>query len=480
MANWHSQSGEMYVDRGPDMDKDAHAHLVSALQEEIARQEAAFPDVLAEVDDTNMMLQMGTPRSAELMDNISQLRSQGFLVGMNPETLANKIESGDEAFSGYLNTALERWNPSYRGDDATINQYQDKIMAHDGYGGMGWLPHELKARDGVVGTYEPSSGGAIRNQLDARKNYLMSRMDGNTELSGYQNYQDALEPYNPYAIQNLMALPQSWDLERELFNPENILGGLLSKTQMGFMPETASYVGDQALGADIGMNPIDAATTRSFASDINRTHPQMRFDAGWRKNDDFVNGMRESFTKSEGMPSGEFIKRLFGEMGMEYGNNVVSDLTVNPLLTVGNGMTDMTAGALDDIIFDLGLGGVVGGAGEAGGYAEKGEAFPQHVPYKEALPEMQAKDKERGDSLRQLDNNADKFVHHSAFGDDTEHDAMLALDMAKNAWTGAQNAIAGAIEPVVGAVDEGLTKAQKIAKQAAKSYRPPLGNAIPR
>ena len=125
-------------------DNDAHAHLVSALQEEIARQEAAFPDVFAEVDDTNMMLQMGTPHSAELMDNISQLRSQGFLVGMNPETLANKIESGDEAFSGYLKTALERWNPSYRGDDATINQYQDKIMAHDGYGGMGWLPLNLR------------------------------------------------------------------------------------------------------------------------------------------------------------------------------------------------------------------------------------------------------------------------------------------------------------------------------------------------
>ena len=401
---------------------------------------------------------------------------------MNPETLAKKIESGDEAFSGYLTTALERWNPSYRGDDATINQYQDKIMAHDGYGGMGWLPHELEARGGVVGSYEPSSGGAIRNQLDARKDYLMSRMGGNTELSAYQNYQDALQPYNPYAIGNMIPFPD-WshdNLSQELFNPENILGGLLSKTQMGFMPEGASYLGDQALGADIGMNPFDAATIRAYASDINRTHPQLRFDAGWRKNDDFVNKMREAFMKSEGMPSGEFIKRLFGEMGMEYGNNLVSDLTVNPVLTVGNGMTDMTAGSWDDLIFDLGLGGVLGGAGEASGYAKKGEAFPQHVPYKDALPEMQAKDKERGDSLGQLDKNADKFVHHSAFGDDMEHDAMLALRMAKNAWSGAQDAIADAIEPVVGAVDEGLTKAQRIAKQATQSYRSPLGNAIPR
>lgn len=460
-----------YVPQQTLMDNDAHAHLVSALQEEIARQEAAFPDVKADVDEINMILQMGTPRSAELMNNISDYRSQGFLVGMNPETLAKKIESGDEAFSGYLNTALERWNPSYRGDDATINQYQDKIMAHDGYGGMGWLPHELEARDGVVGSYEPSSGGAIRNQLDARKDYLMSRMDGNTELSGYQNYQDALEPYNPYAIQNLMALPQSWDLERELFNPENILGGLLSKTQMGFIPEGASYLGDQALGADIGMNPFDAATTRAYNSGVNRTNPQMRFDAGWRKNDDFVNKMREAFTKSEGMPSGEFIKRLFGEMGMEYGNNVISDMTVNPALTAANGFTDMTFSAWDDIIFDLGLGGVVGGAGELDGYKKKGEWFPQHVPYKEALPEMQAKDKERGDSLRQLDNNADKFVHHSAFGDDAEHDAMLALDMAKNAWTGAQDTIAETIEPVVGAVDQGLTKAKKIASKAMNAYQ---------
>ena len=90
MANWHSQSGEMYVDRGPDMDNDAHAHLVSALQEEIARQEAAFPDVLAEVDDTNMMLQMGTPRSAELMNNISELSFSGFFGRHEPRDVGKE------------------------------------------------------------------------------------------------------------------------------------------------------------------------------------------------------------------------------------------------------------------------------------------------------------------------------------------------------------------------------------------------------
>ena len=462
-----------YVPQQTPMDNDAHTHLVAALQDEIARQEKAFPDMQDEVNVINMQLQMGTPQSAELMNKISEMRSDGFLVGMNPETLASKIESGDEAFSGYLATALERWNPAYRSDDPRINQYQDRIMSSDGYGGNGWLPHELEARNGVVGSYEPSPGGAIRNQLDARKNYLTSRIGGNTELSPYNDYQSSFEPYNPYAIGNMFPFPD-WDsgsLSAELFNPENILGSLLTKTQMGLIPEGLSFAGDQMQGADVGMNPFDAATTRAYNSDVMRTYPQQTFDHGWRANDDHSENMRRSFMDSESQSSGDFVKRGFGEMGMEYAPNVYSDMTVNPALTVANGFTDMTFGALDDIIFDGILGGVVGGAGEFDGYRKKGEWFPQHVPYKDDLPRLKKQDQTRRNALNNLHNNADQVVHHTPYGDDLEHDAMLAFNMAKNAWSGAQDAIAETIQPVVGAVDQGLTKAKKIASKAMEAYQ---------
>ena len=479
MANWQSQSGGMtggpgsHIGAGPAMDEDAHAHLVSALQDEIARQEKAFPDVLDEVGVINMQLQMGTPQSAELMNNISKMRSDGFLVGMNPETLATKIESGDEAYSGYLSTALERWNPAYRGDDPRINQFQDRIMSSDGYGGKGWLPHELEARNGVVGSYEPSPGGAVRNQLDARSKYLTNHIEGNDNLPSYQDYQSASEPYNPYALGNMFPFPD-WshdNLSQELFNPENILGSLLTKTQMGFIPEGASFAGDQMQGADVGMNPFDAATTRSYNSDVMRTYPQQTFDHGWRANDDHTNEMRKSFMDSESQSSGDFVKRGFGRVGMEYAPNVISDMTVNPFLTVANGFTDFTFGALDDIVFDGVFGGGVGALGESKGYYDKGDAFPQHVPYKDDLPRLKEQDKTRRDGLNNLHNNADKVVHHTPFGDDLEHDAMLALEMAQNAWSGAQDSIAKTIQPVVGAVDQGLTKAQKIASKAMNAYQ---------
>jgi hypothetical protein len=276
-------------------------------------------------------------------------------------------------------------------------------------------------------------------------------------------------------------------------NPETPLGTFMTKFGQVFS-DAASHAGDALLGYGDIDNSVGDAFARSNGADWNRLYPMLTDEGGdWRSRDALIEQGKRAFAESEGMDANEFLQSFFNNAGLEYYPNPTSNMTAGTAVTVGNGVFDGTyGGPTKQIVEELASdGGLAGGLNV---WSESPKAFDSNE-YMNARPSIEENQQARMDgeeqqqqavkTLEHIDDQVrhpqqEMFQHPDGTAQRYAQDAMLAYDMGKNAYQSATDAIADVIQPVVGAVDQGLTDAQKIAKQAVKSYRAPLGNAIPR
>ena len=395
-----------------------------------------------------------------------------------PDEVARQIHVGEGPLFDAMNVFLQLGDPRSQFEGELENLIQNDILSD--YTGLGWLPSQVEELGRMPEPKEMSPGGRMAHELAARAKFIRDR-----DLEAYEKS----KTFDPRDTQGT-------GLQQFLLganNPETGLGTYMTKMGNVFA-DAASQAGDALLGAGNIENSVGDAFVRSNGADWNRLYPMLTSEDGdWRSRDALIEQGRRAFAESEGMDANKFIQTSFNNAGLDYYPNPISNMTAGTAVTVGNGIFDGSYGGpakqiLEELASDGGLAGGLNVYTQGPKVTDANEYMNKRPSIAENQQAFRDDNAKREHSIKVLENIDDQvrhpqqemFQHPDGTAQRYAQDAMLAYELGKNAYQSATNAIAGAIEPVVGAVDEGLTKAQRIAKQAAKSYRSPLGNAIPR
>ena len=404
-------------------------------------------------------------------------RYKGEFGDATPYEVAQQMYAGEGPLYNSMLYFLDVGNPRFEPENDGEEYLQNRLL--EGYTGMGWLPSQVEALGRTPEPMEMSPGARMAHEINARRNFILSR-----DLEAYEKSK-TFDPRNEgTSLEQVL---------RNANNPETPVGTFFTKFGHVFS-DAASHAGDALRGYGEIWNSVGDAFVRSNGADWNRLFPLLTSEDGdWRSRDALIKQGRRAFAESQGLDANKFIQAFFNNAGLDYYPNPVSNMTAGTAVTVGNGVFDGSYGGtwkqiLEELVSDGGLAGILNIGSELPKSFDSNEymnARPSKEENHQNRMDAEAQQQQAVKTLENIDNKIrhpqqEMFQHPDGTPQRYAQDAMLAYEMGKNAWTSAKDAIAGAIEPAVGAVDESLTKAQKIAKQAAKSYRSPLGNAIPR
>ena len=393
-----------------------------------------------------------------------------------PTDVAQQMYAGEGPLFNSMNNVLKYGNPQSKFEDpeyamqnGVARDMQDRLL--EGYTGMGWLPSQIEALGRQPKPKEMSPGGRMAHELSARAKFIQDRDLAAYEKSKTFNPRTWVEGGDPFERLSILK-DYGWQALQDAQNPETPVGTFMTK--MGnVVADAASHAGDALLGAGNIEDSVGDAAVRSSGADFHRMYPaHVSEDGDWRTRDKLIEDGRRAYAESQGMDANKYIQTFFNNAGIEYYPNPISNMTAGTAVSVGNGFFDGSYGGprsqiVEELATDGGMGGMLSGYFELPKMGNSDEYLNARPSIAENQQAVQDGNEEQQQAVKVLENINDKIRHPQAEG-------------FESVRSGAQDAIARAIQPVVGAVDQGLTNAQKIAQKAVKSYRAPLGNAIPR
>ena len=239
-----------------------------------------------------------------------------------PAEVAQQMYAGEGELFDSMDNVLKYGSPQGKFENPIARDMQDKLL--EGYTGLGWLPSQVEALGRMPEPKEMSPGGRMAHELNARRNFILSR-----DLDAYEKSK-TFDPRNTVGTGFMQVLEGA-------NNPETPLGTFMTKFGQVFS-DAASHAGDALLGYGDIENSVGDAFVRSNGADWNPLYPQMANEDGdWRSRDALIEQGRRAFAESEGMDANEFLQSFFNNAGLEYYPNPTSNMTAGTAVTVGNG-----------------------------------------------------------------------------------------------------------------------------------------------
>jgi hypothetical protein len=347
-----------------------------------------------------------------------------------PAEVAQQMYAGEGELAVAMKNTLHHGNPQSKFEKPYARYMQDKLL--EGYTGLGWLPSQVEELGRMPEPKEMSPGAKMAHELNARRNFILSR-----DLDAYEKSK-TFDPRNTVGTGFKQVLQGA-------NNPETPLGTFMTKFGQVFS-DAASHAGDALLGYGDIENSVGDAFVRSNGADWNRMYPMLTDEGDdWRSRDALIEQGKRAFAESEGMDANEFLQSFFNNAGLEYYPNPISNMTAGTAVTVGNSVFDGTyGGPTKQILEELGTDG--GLAGVLNVMNEFPKAFDSNE-YMNARPSIEENQQARMD------------------GEAQQQQAIKTLESIDGQVRHPQQ--------------EMFDKAKDVAAKAVSSYRAPLGNAIP-
>lgn len=359
-----------------------------------------------------------------------------------PAEVAQQMYAGEGELFNSMKNILHHGNPQSKFEKPVARDMQDRLL--EGYTGLGWLPSQVEELGRTPEPKEMSPGAKMAHELNARRNFILSRDLDAYEKSKTFDPRTWVEGGDPF---ERLSILKDYGLQalQDANNPETPLGTFMTKFGQVFS-DAASHAGDALLGYGDIENSVGDAFVRSNGADWNRMYPMLTDEGDdWRSRDALIEQGKRAFAESEGMDANEFLQSFFNNAGLEYYPNPISNMTAGTAVTVGNGFFDGTYGGpaqqmLEELGTDGGLTGVLNVMNEFP------KAFDSNE-YMNARPSIEENQQARMDDKAQ------------------QQQAIKTLESIDGQVRHPQQ--------------EMFDKAKSVAAKAVSSYRAPLGNAIP-